>query len=92
MQILCESIIGFKDGKPKVNITWQESAHPMTLSVEETQELALNMLSCVEAAIHDTLMWEWAMENLPGDTKQEKMAQAATLLNVFREWRGDKRL
>lgn len=92
MQIFCESIIGFRDGKPKINITWQESAHPMTLSVEEAQELALNMLTCAEAAIHDTFMWDWAMKNLPGKTHEEKQAQAATLIQIFREWRGDKRL
>lgn len=35
MEILCESIIGVRDGRAKINITWQESAHPITLSVEE---------------------------------------------------------
>ena len=91
MEIICESIIGWRDGKAKINITWQESAHPITLSVEEGKELALNIIQCAEAAVHDTFMWEWAMKNLPGN-KEEKQAQAATLMRIFREWRGDKRL
>ena len=91
MQIMCESIIGFKDGDPKVNVTWRESSHPMTLQIDEARDLALNILECVEAAINDTFMWDWAMKNLPGSHK-EKQAQAATLIQTFREWRGDKRL
>jgi len=92
MQILCESIIGFRDGNPKVNITWRESSHPMTLSIDEAKDLALNILTCCEAAVHDTFMWEWAMENLPGETKRDKMGQAATLVEIFRKWREDKSL
>jgi len=92
MQIFCESIIGFKDEKPKINITWRESSHPMTLHIDEARDLALNILECTEAAIHDTFMWDWAMKNLPGKTHEEKQAQAATLIEIFREWRGDKRL
>lgn len=92
MQILCESIIGFRDGKPKANITWRESSHPMTLQVDEARDLALNILENCEAAIHDTFMWDWAMENLPGETKQEKMGQAATLVEIFRKYREERKL
>lgn len=92
MQILCESIIGFKDQEPKINITWRESSHPMTLTVDEGRDLALNILENCEAAIHDTFMWDWAMKNLPGETHEQKQAQAATLIQLFREWRGDKRI
>ena len=92
MQVLCESIIGFKDGKPKINVTWREESHPITMHIDEARDLALNILECCEAAIHDTFMWDWAMKNLPGKTVREKQAQAATLIQIFREWRGDKRL
>jgi len=91
MQILTESIIGFRDGKPKINITWRESSHPTTLQVDEARDLALAILQCIEAAIHDTFMWDWAVKNLPG-SHEEKQRQAATLLEQFREWRGDHRL
>jgi len=90
MEILCELIIGFKDGKPKINITWRESSHPMTLQIDEARNLALNILECTEAAIHDTFMWDWAMDNLPGPTHKEKQAQAATLVNLFRQYREEK--
>jgi len=62
------------------------------LSIDEAKDLALNILDCCEAAIHDTFMWDWAMQNLPGKTFKEKQAQAATLIEIFRNYRGDKRL
>lgn len=92
MQIVCESIIGFKDGEPKINITWRESSHPMTLTVDEGRDLALNILENCEAAIHDTFMWDWVIKLSHGKTHEEKQREAATLIQMFREWRGDKRL
>lgn len=53
-----------------------------TMSPEEARDLGMNLIQAAEAAESDFFLVEFVLEQVGGE-----MAQAAGLLQIFREWR-----
>lgn len=80
--ILVSSGYGGNTRKPFVMIEADEIDQPIQLSPAEARDMALNLLSCADAAESDAFIVEFTMKELKSDERH-----ARVLLVEFRKFR-----
>ena len=79
------SLYGYKSKEPRVNFA-MSGGEMVQMSPEEARSLALNLLSCADAAESDGFVVEFLRDKVRIDERA-----SAGILNDFREWREKRR-
>lgn len=89
MRISVNGIVGATTGEALVQLELNDpeagTYASVVIAADEAREIAMSLLECAEASVHDLFLVEYAQN--PGGFSVEKAAQ---LLEAFRDWR-DKR-